>query len=422
MRFTVCVIAALALTLPAFGASALPLPNNDSLSSVPLWLFQSDREVAPKDVLDQITGAVDPFEEGFTRRGFLRASGKDMELDRDEFTTAKTQLLEGKEEKPWLRPFDAWLGLAKFDKKNEKGVGSNTIDWNEFHAYRKAVLAVLVKHHDMDKDGKLAGEEREEANRTLASKKLLGYLGAECCGEGKIGEATRVTRTEFFDVYNRIRKNSALTHKEIEDENSLLPFTSITERDVEEFLDREGIAGKITNEKHRRDFTALLKSELNWSLTADRDDYARISDSLFRFFWGSGGLKGDALERSAVGSMMSGGLVEKIGFGPGALEVFEGRPGEHQISEGIASNNPDDAQEILNREMRIVKVRYAVRALPTIHDPRVERLPLYYAIRTMTYAYDPSRETGAIYCMKWTQTILKNPDEDVRKFVKGPSN
>ena len=247
-------------------------------------------DTSTKPVVDQLTGSVDPFEEGFTRQGFLLAAGTDMELDRNEFTGAKTRLLEGKEQRSWLRPFDAWPGLAKFDKKNEKGEASNTIDWNEFHEYRHMVQQVLFKHHDQNKDRKLTGEERDNANRALAGNKLMGYLDAGCCGgstEAKKNvdvdalirqladrHKVPVQKTELASMRSEYlsRKERVMNEAKViggTPESQLLPITQVPTPDELDSMLRSYYESQLSEVMPEKDWRALLeiiRDQLEWNI------------------------------------------------------------------------------------------------------------------------------------------------------------
>jgi len=111
-----------------------------------------------QEVADVARGPVDPYQSGFERSRFLAAAGVDTELDETEFKA------NAEAERPWVRKFDAWAKLKAFDRNK-----SETIDWFEADAYRKAVRAAVLGQFDNDKNNRLNAAERAEANKLLAS-------------------------------------------------------------------------------------------------------------------------------------------------------------------------------------------------------------------------------------------------------------
>jgi len=109
-------------------------------------------------VADVARGPVDSYQAGFERSRFLAAAGVDTELDAEEFKA------NPKANKPWVRVFDSWTKLRAFDRN-----GNGTIDWFEADAYRKAVRTAVLGQFDKDKNNRLNQQERDEANKLLAS-------------------------------------------------------------------------------------------------------------------------------------------------------------------------------------------------------------------------------------------------------------
>jgi Ca2+-binding EF-hand superfamily protein len=105
---------------------------------------------------DALHGAVDPLNLPSLRRAFFAAAGPDNELTSGEFEAAKLR------ENKALRSFDHWKRLARHDRDH-----SGTIDWFELTDYRRSLRAELLKQHDADGDGRLAGDERDSALRAL---------------------------------------------------------------------------------------------------------------------------------------------------------------------------------------------------------------------------------------------------------------
>ena len=105
---------------------------------------------------DLLDGAVDPYDAASERAKFYKAAGIDSELTKDQFG-ASMEKGGG-----FVRKFDRWQALASYDKN-----GNGKIDWFEADAYRKDVRKAVLDKFDADKDGKLAGQERKDANKAL---------------------------------------------------------------------------------------------------------------------------------------------------------------------------------------------------------------------------------------------------------------
>ena len=132
----------------------------------------STTKPAPKLCL----GAVDPFDRAVQKAGFFAIAGKDGELTKEEFQEA----LGKTSEKTFLRSFDTYTALLRFDKdKNSK------IDWVEAEAYRLDLRKRVLAAFDANKDSKLKGSEREAANRALASGRFA--RGRRRGGGGRAG-------------------------------------------------------------------------------------------------------------------------------------------------------------------------------------------------------------------------------------------
>ena len=376
------------------------------------------REVEPSEVKDQITGAVEPLDEGFTRREFLRASGPAMELTRESFTAAKRKMLEGKEERPWLRPFDAWPGLAKFDKKNEKGEVSNTIDWNEFHEYRHQVYHALLKHHDKNKDGKLTGAERDEANQALADNKLLAYLEAECCagkGASSTGDPIAdfkkylqdwktthhldhdITYESLREMYQS-RKQQVLKEDRLVEgvrESVLMPNSQpLTDAELDRIL-RPGYQqslAQVMPEEDWKEFRSIIRQHLEWELGAGlrgitaQDD---VTDRLMGAPWSAESEQRfetrndlEFIKLTATGFLFnSSNPAYRIGFPRKPLEVQ---------SEPIRKAGEDVAMD----KRFLLTVRTVARVgMPYVHTGAIEfkNVEDRYTMRTYQYYYYPNR-------------------------------
>jgi len=137
-----------------------------AITVIGVLLVASHMYGADKPVPDVLKGAIDPFIPGVERGKFLKAAGVDSELDVNEFKV-NADLKDG-----FVRPFDKWSNLILFDKNKDK-----QIDWFEANQYRKAVRAAVLAVYDKDRNRKLAGAERESANKDLAAGKLPRIFG-----------------------------------------------------------------------------------------------------------------------------------------------------------------------------------------------------------------------------------------------------
>ncbi|MFP4052344.1 MAG: EF-hand domain-containing protein [Phycisphaerae bacterium] len=117
-----------------------------------------DAEDKTPELADEV---IDPYVQPKQRTRFLKAAGKDNELDAEEF--AATQGKDG----AFARPFDNWDVLKRYDRD-----GNGKIDWFEADAYRQAIRVKVLAAMDANKDGRLTGDERQALNKSLAAGKL----------------------------------------------------------------------------------------------------------------------------------------------------------------------------------------------------------------------------------------------------------
>jgi len=122
---------------------------------------------AKLDVPDLCKGAVDPYDQAAQRTHFFAAAGVDGELDANEFQADQAR------PNSFVRPFDRWAAMLAFDKNQNK-----TLDWFEADAYRQDLRKKVLAHFDADSDGRLAGAERDAANRALAAGRIPGRKNA----------------------------------------------------------------------------------------------------------------------------------------------------------------------------------------------------------------------------------------------------
>jgi len=118
-------------------------------------------EPAKATVADLLKDSIDPYVPGGERALFLKAAGVDSELEESEFEANL------KAEEPFARAYEKWAALTRFDQNNNK-----KLDWFEVDTYRRDLRTRMLGEYDKNKDGKLEGAERDEANKALAAGKL----------------------------------------------------------------------------------------------------------------------------------------------------------------------------------------------------------------------------------------------------------
>lgn len=126
------------------------------------WAAVAQEKAAPADAgADLCAGRVDPYDPAAQRNLFFTAAGVDNELTVEEFNVSRKDGLAG--------AFDKWELMLQFDKN-----GNKSLDWFEMDAYRREVRKLVLEAFDQNKDGHLAGAEREAANKSLAAGKVPG--------------------------------------------------------------------------------------------------------------------------------------------------------------------------------------------------------------------------------------------------------
>lgn len=91
-----------------------------------------------------------------------------MELDETEFKASRIAVNH------FVRSFDSWEAMMLFDADK-----NGTIHWLEACGYRVALRDLLLSKHDLNKNKRLEGAEREAALKTVASlnpKELTGFI------------------------------------------------------------------------------------------------------------------------------------------------------------------------------------------------------------------------------------------------------
>ena len=119
-------------------------------------------------------GAVQPYDQADEKDRFLGAVGVDNELSAEEFAA------NAKADKPFVRAFDRWDALVRYDQ-NRNG----KISWTEADAYRQALSEAALKAYDADGDKKLSEAEAAKLNEDLAAGRLPGAFGGRGQGRGR---------------------------------------------------------------------------------------------------------------------------------------------------------------------------------------------------------------------------------------------
>lgn len=118
----------------------------------------SPAEVEEYTGVDHCHSAVDPYLVALEKRRFFNAIGKDNELTKDEFHTNRGPTIHS----PFARRFDRYSSMLAFDAD-----GNGRIDWTEADAYRRDLRKRVLAAYDANKDGRLRGLERRQANLAL---------------------------------------------------------------------------------------------------------------------------------------------------------------------------------------------------------------------------------------------------------------
>jgi len=210
------------------------LPSMSAYAQAPAVTQPATAPANSASVPDLCKGAVDPYEQGSERDRCLAACGKDNELDETEFQADK-----GKE-KSFVRSFDRWESMLVFDKN-----GNKKLDWFEADAYRQDLRSRVLAAFDADKDGKLTGQERDNANRALAA--------------GKVPMASATSRPAFgnwrgqgsMDDPEAVKKYDADRDGKLSDEERLAAWRAMREERGKQMLekyDKDG-DGKLNDEE-----------------------------------------------------------------------------------------------------------------------------------------------------------------------------
>ena len=135
---------------------------------------------AKPPAVDHVKDLFDLYSQGEERSRFFGAAGVEGELTQEEFTAAA-----GKP-KSLVRAYDRWDAAIVCDKDS-----NGKLNWPEAEQYRQSVRQQVLSLFDKNKDGKLIGEERDAANRYLASGMRAPRTGPGRTGRGRGQPARR---------------------------------------------------------------------------------------------------------------------------------------------------------------------------------------------------------------------------------------
>jgi len=159
------LVAALLISIGAFGATArgAEKPAKKPAEKATQPAATKPAKPTPPKPPEVLKDAVDPLNLVKERERFFVAAGPDNELSKDELAASR-----GKPN-AFVRKFDTFEEMLAFDKNANK-----TIDWFEARAYREGIRQRVLAAFDANKDKKLTGDERDKANRALASGRIPG--------------------------------------------------------------------------------------------------------------------------------------------------------------------------------------------------------------------------------------------------------
>ena len=162
LRQVTILLIAVGLTVPALAGPKPGKPGEKPKVKVP----------AEKDPMrmDYVGKYLYEYNLAAERDAFFRAAGVDGELDQKEFYASREAhrlQIQGKDPGKavfFVRTFEHWSSGKALKSDAD---GSGRLNWPEIIKYREGIRNQLLARHDRDRNGKLFGPERENANDQL---------------------------------------------------------------------------------------------------------------------------------------------------------------------------------------------------------------------------------------------------------------
>ena len=180
--------------------------------------------------IDHVERLLEAYDVEAERNAFFEAAGVDGELSPQEFGASN------RKPHTFVRCYEHWWMAKGHDLDN-----SGALNWPEAEKYRAAIKQDLLKRYDRDKNGRLLGPERVQANDYLRQR---------------------------IYVRGRARLPWAVAHWDANNNNKL---------DEHEKLARDAWYKKQAQEKRRQDLLALWDANKNGRL--DPDERAIMADA-----------------------------------------------------------------------------------------------------------------------------------------------
>ncbi|MBL7221858.1 MAG: hypothetical protein ISS69_17245 [Phycisphaerae bacterium] len=281
---------------------------------------------ADKTSADLCKNVVDPYDSVAQKTLFFKAAGKDNELDEKEFEADKAT------GKGFVASFEKWATIVAFDKDGKK-----QIDWLEADAYRRDLRRRVLAAHDTSKDGKLAGDERTEANKALAAGRFARVnrrrSGRDSRGsywdrpeaikqydtdkDGKLSEAEKDAARKAYQARRELQYYDKNKDGKLDEAETAVRDKGRAEREKrrKEFMDRfdknkngqidEGERGAIGEYYRNRRYDANNDGKLDETETAARDkanaDREKTRKEMYEKFDKNKNGRIDEDERSGIG-------------------------------------------------------------------------------------------------------------------------
>jgi len=182
-------------TSPATSPATLPgLPQ-----TAPAGAAVRAARPASGPVTDYLPDLMDNYSQSDEAKRFYAAAGADRVLTQEEWNTAAGM------PNSFVRPYDCWEAAAK---------GGTRLNLARAVDYRIGVQKVLLAEFDKDKDGKLTGTERHEANAFLAQGIRPPKLDRPGAGSQPSGPRAREEAEQWWVLRYDANKNGALDANE----------------------------------------------------------------------------------------------------------------------------------------------------------------------------------------------------------------